>query len=198
MRVRSNHPGLESALNHIVDRLDQIEALASREIHVGPGLRSMHSDPSTLLLQAKARGGGGGDCRKWASRIVTKDKKRFLVISSGTINGVRPVNMNKEVAIDDDEAYIYLKCSSTEDSLSATIVTDPEGTLSNSVDAEGAPPSEFYAYLGFISGNTIVIDVCYSLSALPIETRRTGKEPEGPGAEPFDRWYRWDVRELKD
>ena len=58
LKATSNNPALENALNTILERLERVEAIAGRTIDVGPGLRSLHSDENTLLLEATGSGGG--------------------------------------------------------------------------------------------------------------------------------------------
>ena len=202
-KVTSNHPGLEAALRNLHLRIDALERIARRDIHVGPGLRSLHQSEDTLLLQSKGGGGsgGGGSCKKWVPRKTTKEGTTFLTFQTGTINGIRPSNMGEPIAYSvpgDDPLFIQLKTTTagnTTEITASTIVIQTDNLVTTE-DAEGAPPGEFYTHLGTIVGNKITMDVCYSLSALPKETRRTAKTVVEAGREPFERWYQWSVREL--
>jgi hypothetical protein len=200
-RVRSSNKGLEDTLNYLLQEVGINARKAGRTLSVGPGLRSQHGDDETLLLEATAGDGGGGDaCRKWEATIRQKSGQYSLVVKSGTVNGVRPSNLNEPVTFNPSEIN-YVLCKVTSDATAgnvtvATIEVGTENKAGTQKDGEGAPPSPFYVLVGSLVKTTYHAELCYSVSATPVVTRTTNKKINSFGELPYVRWYRWDVREL--
>jgi len=204
MKARSNNPAVETAVQKLLDEMERISRAANREIHVGPGMRSLHGDDENLLLESVGgRGGGGAACKKWVTSVRSIGEygsQKAIVVKNGTVNQTSPSNVGEEVEYQPKELnFILLKCSTSSNGAitKAEIEVNEENLAGTQEDERGAPPSPFYVLLGSLKMNSVKMEVCHSLSAVPVETRRTSKEQTPDyGQEPFDRWYRWEVREL--
>lgn len=198
-RVRSSNKGLEDVFNHILSELERLGG--SSRITLGRGLTSPHFDRDEMILESEGGGEGGGTCKKWVPLIKSgEEDQRSLVIKTGTINSTRPINAGEDVkfAASDKPLYIMLKVEAEEETgtlTAATIIIGKENLAGTQEDSKGAPPPSFHVLLGVLVGSAATMMVCSSLSASPVETRRTAKEVKEVGQEPFDRWYRWQVRE---
>jgi hypothetical protein len=198
-RVRASNKGLEDVFNHILSEIERLGG--SSRVTLGRGLTSPHNDNNEMLLEADGGSGGGGSCKKWVPLIksVGDGNDKALVIKTGAINDTRPRNAGQEVTFSESEdpRYILLKveASDTGNLTEATILVEKENLAGTQEDSQGAPPPSFHVLLGVIVRSTSTMMVCSSLSATPVETRRTAKEVKKVGQEPFDRWYRWQVRE---
>jgi hypothetical protein len=164
-------------------------------------MRVPHLDGKHVVVESVGGSGGGGSCKKWVPLIksVGEGNDKALVIKTGAINDTRPSNAGEEVTFSESEdpMYILLKveASDTGNLTEATILVEKENLAGTQEDSQGAPPPSFHVLLGVIVRSTSTMMVCSSLSATPVETRRTAKEVKKVGQEPFDRWYRWQVRE---
>lgn len=201
MRAKSNNANLEAAIQRILDKVDSTDRAARREIHVGPGMRSLHGDEENLLLEAVSSAGSGSSCRKWQAGVRKKeDGSCYLIMRNGTVNGVLPSNVNEEVQFKQEELnYVLVETEITAEGsvTDCKIIVSKENLAGSQADNQGYPPSPAYVLVGTLRQTRYKAELCFSVSLTPVHTRKTARDEVDFGQEPFDRWYRWEVRELE-
>jgi hypothetical protein len=183
------------------DKLNQLAShIAARTPRPAVGTRlSWDTGGFSYSADKGGAGGGGSTCKQWVpSKVTTGGGGSALVFNDGTINGVLASNVFAELTYNPATALLYIL---------ATISTAGDGGITSfsisisasnpvtSADAENAPPSTFYFTLGTITTGVVKMAVCRNLHAKPNETRRSASTPAAVGAEPFKRWYNWQVVE---
>ncbi len=202
MRAKSNNANLEAAIQRILDKVDGVDRAAHREIHVGPGMRSLHGDEENLLLEAVSSStGSGSSCRKWQAGVRRKEDSSYcLVMRNGTVNGVLPSNVNEEVEFKPKELnYVLVETEITAEGsvTDCKIIVSEQNLAGSQADNQGYPPSPAYVLVGTIRQTRYKAELCFSVSLTPVNTRKTARDEVDFGQEPFDRWYKWEVRELE-
>tara|TARA_R110000772_G_scaffold53591_1_gene122556 strand:+ start:1274 stop:1903 length:630 start_codon:yes stop_codon:yes gene_type:complete len=199
MKIRSNNPAVEAALQKIADAALNADRKASRKIDLGPGMRSLHEADDVICLESTGgRGGGGSSCKKWLPRRG-RDKagKPTLKFIDGAINGVFAENIHTPISYTEKTQLQYIVADITADEEEGitkfTIAVTTEAEEAILEEAAGSPPSPAKFLLGGILGTSVYMSVCSNLSARVLETRKSAREPEFLGAEPFERYYRWDI-----
>lgn len=191
-------PGIESALNKVLEYMDSIAQLAGRDIVLGKGLRSPHGDGRAIVIEgSSAQATQGGDCRQWVPTYTSVDGAPALLWRDGHINGVTATNIGQPIVYQTKGTfYILAKVTAGQGSVSAFEIVIGTDNLAIYADSKGVPPPVFYALLGTVLDGSVKMTVCHNLAAYPRETRRTSKVPKSMGEEAFDRWYRWEVTEV--
>lgn len=192
-------PGIEGALNKVMEYMDSIAQLAGRDIVLGKGLRSPHGDSRALLIEGSSQSGQGGDCRQWVPSFTSVDGTPALVWRDGHINGVTALNIGQPVVYQNKGTFFILaKVTAGQGSVSAFEIIISTTNKAVYADSKGAPPSMFHALLGTIIESRVKMTVCRNLNVSPLETRRSAKSPDTIRDEPFDRWFRWKILDSSD
>lgn len=191
-------PGIESALNKVLEYMDSIAQLAGRDIVLGKGLRSPHGDGRAIVIEgSSAQATQGGECRQWVPTFTRSGKSPALLWMDGAINGVVAKNMGAPVVIPEKGfAYILAKVEASGVKIGSFDIGVSSANLAAQEDAPEVPPSTFYVLLGTVLNGVPRMTVCHNLSAAPRETRRSSRSPAKMGDEAFQRWYRWEVVEV--
>jgi len=192
-------PGIESALNKVLEYMDSIAQLAGRDIVLGKGLRSPHGDGRALIIEGNSQASAGGECRQWVPTYTSVDGTPALIWKDGHINGVTATNIGQPVVYQTKGTfYILAKATAGQSSVSAFEIIVSSTNEAVYADSKGAPPSVFHALLGTIVEGRTKMTVCRNLNVSPLETRRSAKTPESIRDEPFDRWFRWKILDSSD
>lgn len=198
MRFKSNNPEVEKGLNALAV---YIESFANPEITVGRGMFSSHNDGKHVVLESRGSGRTSSSCRKWQAGVRTKeDGSCYLIMRNGTVNGVLPSNVNEEVQFKQEELnYVLVETEITAEGsvTDCKIIVSKENLAGSQADNQGYPPSPAYVLIGTIKETTYKAELCFSVSLTPVHTRKTARDEVDFGQEPFDRWYKWEVRELE-
>ena len=196
-RFRSNNKELENAFNYLLAR---IEGKKNPEMSMGKGMFSPHTDDNHIVIETRGGlgGGGGGGCKRWVPRIGADDSgKPTLTFKDGAINGVFADNIHEPISYTLQDQLQYIVADITADdeegitNFDIAVVTEAADAILE--EGAGSPPSPAKFLLGGILGSSIYMTVCSNLSARAYETRRSAREPDFLGGEPFDRYYRWDI-----
>lgn len=190
-------PGIESALNKVLEYMDSIAQLAGRDIVLGKGLRSPHGDSRALVIESQSQAAQGGDCRQWVPTYTSVDGAPALLWRDGHINGVTATNIGQPIVYKTKGTfYILAKVNANGTAVGSSVIGISATNLAVQADAPDIPPPVFYVLLGTILNGRVNMTVCHNLSASPRETRRSSKSPAKMGDEAFQRWYRWEVVEV--
>lgn len=141
-------------------------------------------------------GGGGSDLAPWQPIFRESGGTYYATINLGTINGVAATNWNTEHTLSmGPSSYYFIVATVTTSSGKVTAVSlsiDASAPSEDSI-AKNAPPTTFYVVLGAIGETTAKMIHVLNLNAEAAEVFREGKSAPAVGAEPFERWWRWNL-----
>lgn len=135
------------------------------------------------------------ECIPWKPYGMDGSNVRFR---PGTIGGILPSDMFADQAYTGSGTeYIYLDCSVTANAVSsATITIASSAPTLGIAPVSGSFPTSFNWLLGIIQDGVFAMLHNENLAADPVERYQTAKASPTALAEPFDRWYSFDVYEL--
>lgn len=135
------------------------------------------------------------ECTPWKPYGADGSNVKFR---PGTIGGILPSDMLSDQAYTaSGTEYIYLVCSVTGNAVSsATITIASSAPTLGIAPVSGSFPASFNWLLGIIQDGVFAMLHNENLAADPVERYQTAKASPTALAEPFDRWYSFDVYEL--
>lgn len=148
----------------------------------------------------KKRGGvsGAGGLDPWQPTFFTTGTEPSLVykcnFNLGTINDVPATNWNDDFTLsmaEDEYHFVVVTVASSSGQVSGlTLSVETTAPATDSI-ASGTPPVEHKIVLGAIGRTSAKMIETTNLSMTAAVVFLESKASPATGAEPFDRWWRW-------
>jgi hypothetical protein len=166
----------------------------------GPGLRARKVGNKTILsTRRRGMGGGsGGAYVPWAPKFFTTGSPPSLVykcrFNLGTLNNVPATNWNDDFTLGmGADVYHFVVLTITTASGQVTGLTLSIDSTPPETDniAKGTPPVTHKIVLGAIGRTEAKMIETTNLNAVASVVFLESKAAPAVGAEPYDRWWRW-------
>lgn len=177
------------------------EYLRSSGTTGGPGLRVRRVGNKTVITTRRrtfAAGGEAGTLNPWQPIFFTTGTGEALVykcrINLGTLNNVPATNWNAEFTLGmaaDVYHFVVLTITSASGQVTGlTLSIDSTPPETDNI-AKGTPPVSHKIVLGAIGRTEAKMIETTNLNAVASVVFLESKSAPAVGAEPYDRWWRW-------
>ena len=205
-RARGADPGpvTPRAWNSMVDYLEGLEKRVAALVpndSADIGYRTTTSGGFTAWIKRrKSSGGVATETAPWEPTFFTEGSGESLTykcrFNFGTFNQVPAGNWNDAFTLPDDEGvfkYVILTVATASGKVTGiTLSVDSSAPTSDQI-AKNTPPVSFKVVLGAIGRADAKMIVTSNLQSTAAEVFRESVPAPDTGAEPFARWWRWNV-----
>jgi hypothetical protein len=145
-------------------------------------------------------GAASGGYIPWKPSFFTTGTEPSIVykctFNLGTVNNVVATNWDDEFTLPTDDTIKFVVLTITTDSGKVTGVSISVDTAppTDDVIAKDTPPVTHYIVLGAIGKTSAQMIVTTNIEEIAVEVFRETVAAPATGAEPFSRWWRWEVQ----
>jgi hypothetical protein len=178
------------------------EFLQAGSISGGPGLRVRRVGNKTVITtRRRSHGGAAGESilNPWQPVFFTTGSGEALVykcrINLGTVNNVAASNWNAEHTLpsaDDVFKFVVLTVTTASGKVTSISISIDAAPPETDEVAQDVPPVSHKILLGAIGRNSARMIITTNLQMTGVEVFRETKAAPAVGAEPFNRWWRWE------
>ena len=195
-------PNIPSSVQLTSVRLNAVSlGQKSNQIQPGVGYRVTQTPGGTTVSPIKRRSSGGTTTlNPWqpvffqtGTGPATVYKCRFNL---GTVNQVVAGNWNDAFTLPSDDTikFIVLTITTASGDVTGVSISVDTAPPTSDVIAKDTPPVSFKIVLGAIGKTTAKMIVTTNIQVLASEVFRESVAAPATGAEPFSRWWRWEVQ----
>jgi hypothetical protein len=147
-------------------------------------------------------GGGGGAVGyiPWEPQFSTTGTEPSIVykctFNLGTVNNVAATNWDDEFTLPTDATikFVVLTITTASGKVTGVSISIDAAPPTDDVIAKDTPPVTHYIVLGAIGKDSAQMIVTTNLQENAVEVFRETVAAPATGAEPFSRWWRWEVQ----
>lgn len=202
--ARRNEPVKAADINAIHDALRAIlRLIRAREIHQGTEIGVRNQTTGGVILYIKKKfgiGGGSTTLDPWQPSFFTEGSGESLTYKVrfhlGTLNGVAATNWNDAHTLsmgEDEYHFVVLTVTTSSGKVTGLAISVDSTAPSEDSLAKNTPPTTFKVILHAIGRTEAKTILRHNLTANAAEVFREGKSAPAVGAEPFERWWRWNL-----
>lgn len=180
------------------------EFILSIQPRVGPGLQLVTTSSGTIISLAPRKDGTtAGTLDPWEPTFFTTGTAEAPVykvrFNLGSLNQVPATNWNAEHTLSmaaDTYHFAVLTVTTASGEVSGlTLSIDAAAPVADEI-AKDVPPVSFKILLGAVGRSSGKMIITTNLQGLAAEVFRESKAAPAVGAEPFSRWWRWQLSAL--